>query len=158
MRLPTRQETEEWCALARDHGFLNDEGQFDLGKFLVVEGEGESSIGIKFITPVAAGSYTEDMLQRKSPPVLFERTAEGDIILPGRWWVSMLEALSDNDDLSAEDRERALIASRHVEVANTFLPVSTDTIDILAPDPDGTLVSHEALKPGTMCLIRLTAK
>ncbi|HET8531351.1 MAG TPA: hypothetical protein VFO08_09400, partial [Methylomirabilota bacterium] len=41
---------------------------------------------------------------------------------------------------------------------DALLPAATDTIEISAPDPEGNVVPHEALPPGTEIRVRLFAK
>ncbi len=154
MRKPTKEEVDAWLSMAREHGVAGGERSFKLGRF-VVEAAEEGTIHVKFVTPVPAGVYTERTLEPKAAPVLFERTSAGEIILPGRWWASMFEALSDSPEVPADQRQTALHASRHVQIDDVYLPADTDTIEIMAPDHKGEMVPNEALKPGTRCTIRL---
>jgi len=114
----------------------------------------EGVITIRFVTPVPAGLYSED-LKPKAPPILFDRRPSGEIILPGRWWQYMFEKLSESDDVPPDVRRTAAIMARSVDVSDGLLPADTDTIEFEAPDDDGDLVLHEALPPGTVVRIRL---
>ncbi len=156
MRLPSKEEVESWTALARDYGFLNEEGEIGLGRFVTEPGE-EGYINVRFITPVPAGLYTEDTIKPKTPPVMFGRTPAGEIILPGRWWASCFKALSEDPDVPDDVRQSALSVSRFCRIADALLPPETDTIEILCPDDKGQMVPHEALIPGGVCQIRLRA-
>ncbi len=156
MRIPSKEEVESWRALARDYGFLNEEGQFGLGRFVTEPGE-EGYITVRFITPVPAGLYTEDTITRKTPPVMFDRTPAGEIILPGRWWASCFEALSEEPDAQDDMRESALSMSRSCRIDDALLPSGTDTISILCPDDKGQMVRTEALVPGGVCQIHIRA-
>ena len=158
MRKVTRQEADEWLALAKHHGFTNDTGGFALGRFITEPTDEEGTIRVRFITPAPAGLYTESGLHRKTPPILFDRTPSGDIIIPGRWWASMLEALAGHSDVPKDVGATASIASRHIVISDAYLPAETDTISISAPGVDGEPVSTEALIPGCSCIIRIQQK
>src|SRR2546427_633461 len=112
MREITEAECEEWAALAREHGFADEEGRFELGRF-VTEVMGEGLLRLVFITPLAAGAEDEN-LKAKTPPVMFDRTQDGRIILPGRWWQHMLERLAESDNASDDFRRTAWIAAHNV--------------------------------------------
>ncbi len=146
MRKVTKEEALRWTRLARQYGFTNEQGEFQLGRY-VIEGEAEGTF-VKFITPVPAGLYTEE-LKKKTPPILFDRTANGEIILPGRWWQLMFDKVSQDSEAPAHVRQIAALATRSVSVSDAFLPPEFETISILAPDDDGNLVVHEALPPET---------
>ena len=156
MRPVTPEEGEAWRALARQYGFVNEQGDFALGRLIFakfgLERVGAARIYVRFITPVPAGLYTED-LQRKSPPILFDRTAEGEVILPGRWWQLNFERLSEDRDAPADVRRRAALLARHARFSDALLPADMETIAILAPDEKGELVPHEAAPPGTQAVI-----
>ena len=146
MRNVTEQEAEEWMALAQQHGFASKEG-FALGRFIVEPTEVPKEISLLVITPIPADLYTEN-LQTKTPPIEFDRTAEGQIILPGRWWQHMFERTSEDPEIPEDVRRNAQRMSRHSFVPDTFLPVATETISILAPDASGKLVPTEVVPPG----------
>jgi hypothetical protein len=69
MRAATQEEAERWTALAEAHGFTNETGDVALGRF-IVESVDESGLTLRFITPLVAGLYTEE-LEKKTPPVMF---------------------------------------------------------------------------------------
>lgn len=156
MRLVTPEETEEWRALARQYGFVNEQGDFALGRFVFekfgLERVGAARIYVRFITPVPAGLYTGD-LQRKGPPILFDRTAEGQIIIPGRWWQSSFERFSEDAAASADVRRQAARIARHGRFSDAVLPADVETIALLVPDEKGEPVPHEAVPPGTRAII-----
>ncbi|MBI2073132.1 MAG: hypothetical protein HYT81_08895 [Gemmatimonadetes bacterium] len=156
MRPVTNEEAEEWTALARRYGFVNEQGDFALGRFVFgkfgLERVGAARLYVRFITPVPAGLYTED-LQRKTPPILFDRTAEGQVILPGRWWQGNFERLSEDPQAPADVRQHAARLARHARFSDALLPASVETIAILAPDERGELAPHEAVPPGTEAVI-----
>lgn len=156
LRPVTKEEAEEWRALARQYGFVNEQGDFALGRFVFekfgLERVGAARIYVRFITPVPAGLYTED-LQRKSPPILFDRTAEGQVILPGRWWQRNFERLSEDAQAPADVRQRAALLARRARFSDAILPADVETIAILASDDKGELVPHEAVPPETKTVI-----
>jgi hypothetical protein len=157
MRKPTKEEAERWLTLAREHGFTNADGtSFQLGRFSVEPLE-QGAMHITFITPVPARLRTGHDLPLKTPPILFDRTEKGELLLPGRWWASTFEALSQQPDVPSDVRQKALMASRY-SISDGVLPAETETIEILAPDDQGNLVPHEALAPDTSCVIRLAAE
>jgi hypothetical protein len=80
--------SEGWMALAQERG-RQRQGEVALGRFHVEETP-NGQLRLTFLTPVVAGTYSEE-LQRKTPPILFDRTPEGQIIVPGRWWQAMFE-------------------------------------------------------------------
>ncbi len=82
MRPVTRDEALGWLAMARKYGVVGDEGRFGFGR-CVLERADAHRWTVRFITPVPAGLYTED-LRPKVPPIQFDRTSAGEIILPGR--------------------------------------------------------------------------
>ena len=64
------------------------------------------------------------------------------------WWQHMFERTSEDPEIPEDVRRNAQRMSRHSFVPDTFLPVTTETISILAPDASGKLVPTEALPPG----------
>ena len=153
MRKITQQEADEWLVLARECGFVSDDGEVALGRFQVQEAR-NGHLRLTFLTPVVAGTYSAE-LQRKSPPILFDRTPEGQIIIPGRWWQSMFENLAATKSGPADERRLSAIVARHVFVEDALLPPETDTIEMRVPDEHGAYVTHEALPPGTALCVNL---
>jgi len=157
MRKITQQEAEQWIALAEAHGFTDSEGRFALGRFVVEGRDDEGHVLLRVITPIPAGLYTE-ALRKKTPPILFDRTPAGEIILPGRWWQHMFEGLSAHEEVPEATRQAAAAAAATIAVPDVYLPADTDTIEITAPDADGEPVTHEALPPGGVMRLRLTPR
>jgi hypothetical protein len=81
------------------------------------------------------------------PPITFDRTPEGEIIVPGRWWQHVFERSSESPDMPDELREVARKLAQHAKVSDAHVPASVETISFLAPDRNGNLVVHEALPP-----------
>jgi hypothetical protein len=156
MRPVTERETADWTALARQYGFVDERGDFALGRFVFgrfsLERVGAARMYMRFITPVPAGLYTEE-LERKTPPILFDRTAEGEVIIPGRWWQRNFERLGEDPQTPGDIRKRAALLARYARFSDAVLPASLETIAILAPDDKGELVPHEAVPPGTEAVI-----
>lgn len=155
MRRVTREEAERWTALARQYGFTNEQGDFQLGRYIIEADAG--GMFVRFITPVPAGMYTED-LKKKTPPIMFTRTARGEIILPGQSWQTMFETVSRDPDAPAEVRRSAAEAAASVTVGDVLLPPDFETISIVAPDADGNLVVHEAIPPETRIPFNISRK
>jgi len=147
MRRVTREEAEAWTSLARQYGFMNASGDIALGRYVLEPEAGQT--WVRFITPVVAGLYTERDARPKTPPILFERTEAGEIILPGRWWQRMFEALGGDESVPEDVRRSAAAAASTVLVSDCVLPEDFETISFLAPNDAGEMVVHEALPPGT---------
>jgi hypothetical protein len=148
MRRVTREEAEAWTALARQYGFINADGDIALGRY-VLERDDNGQTWVRFITPVVASFHTERDARPKTPPILFERTDAGEIILPGRWWQRAFESVAADETVPADVRRIATVAARSVLVSDCLVPATVETISFLAPNDVGELVVHEALPPGT---------
>ena len=159
MRKVTQKEAEEWTTLAAEHGFVNDEGGIALGRFTIDEEESvDKRIVIRIVTPIIAPLYTHQGNKLKSPPILFDRTTDGQIIIPGRWWADMFDRMSGDSKISEPIAEKAFLVSRKSEVPDMFLPPSTDTISFRAPDENGQVITFEALPPGGKIVLNLVKK
>lgn len=153
MRDVTPAEAERWTTLAAEHGFTDEAGDIAPGRFKVV-GLDEQLVTLQVITPIVAGSYTET-LEKKEPPIRFDRTAAGEIILPGRWWAHMFESLSDSADLSQDERTGAARLARFGRFTDVLLPPESETIGFVVPDENGNHVVHEAIPPETLLGVRV---
>jgi hypothetical protein len=145
MREVTQAEAERWTALAQEHGFANEDGDVLPGRFVVEDMEGDT-MTLRLITPIIADHYTEN-LEEKMPPIMFDRNAAGEIILPGRWWADMFERVSDRVELTDHEATTAISLERNAKYADIRLPADTDTIAFTAAGPDGNPVTYEALPP-----------
>ena len=152
MRQVTQEEADEWMSLAREYGFTTEDG-FALGRFIVEEMAGQE-IYLQFITPLAAGLHTEQ-LESKTPPIQFDRTPAGEIIIPGRWWAHMFELVSEAANVPEDLRRKSAILSRRTHVSDVLLPQTTETILISTPDDEGKMVPTEALPPRTRARIHI---
>lgn len=153
MRQVTRAEAKEWTKLAHEYGFVIKGRHVPLGRFVPIDSTTEDKflvIQLLTITPIIANPYSGTGLTKKRPPIMFDRTAAGEISIPGRWWQTMFERLSEHetDDVPAGVRVKARAAAQSIHVPDVLLPADHDTIEIYAPDDSGDLVSFEALPPG----------
>jgi hypothetical protein len=147
MRAVTADETRRWTELAEEHGFSDEDGSIALGRFVMTDRRSDR-FEIKIVTPLLARRYTED-LREKSPPIMFDRTPDGEIIIPGRWWQELFERLSEDAVIPDENAALAFRAAHGaVTAGDTLLPAETDTIAFELPDEDGERVTYEALPPG----------
>lgn len=158
MRSITEREAETWLALAREHGFGSSEGRFVLGRF-IAEGRDENGLVLSVITPIPAGLHSQAGLPSRkvragTPPIMFERTPAGEIIVPGGWWQLMFDQVSKDENAPAAMREMAVTIAATVVCNDALLPPDSDTIEVSAPDSEGNVVPHEALPPGTQIRVR----
>jgi hypothetical protein len=146
MRPVTAEEAARWQQLAEEYGCTDEDGNIAMGRFRVKRVDG-NTIALQFITPIVAGLHTDE-LEEKQPPIMFDRTANGEIIIPGRWWQHMFEKLSETD--YDEDIRRTAFSVAHgaVRFHDSHVPSDVETIAFLAPNANGQLVLHEALPPG----------
>jgi hypothetical protein len=147
MRKITKAEADRWTDLAAQHGFINEDGDVAIGRFVIEDAAGWSGgMTLRIITPIVASDYTEDLI-KKTPPIKFDRNEAGEIILPGRWWAHMFERVGESPELSDEAALAASRLAREASFHDITLPADFDTISFSAPDSDGRLVEHEALAP-----------
>lgn len=147
MRNMTEREAENWLALARAHGF---------GGRFIVEGRDGDGLMLSVITPIPAGCRGRNV-QARMPPIMFDRTPAGEIIVPGDRWRLMFERVTQDESSPAAMRHMAATIATTIVCNDALLPAGTDTIEILAADSEGNVVTHEALPPGTQIRIRLRA-
>ena len=152
MRRVTQQEEENWRTLAQQHGFGSAEGRFVLGRF-IVESRNENCLLLCVVTPIPAGLDAKEP-QFKTSPVMFERTAADEIVVPGRWWQLMFENVSADVAAPAEMRQMAATMATTTMCSDVLLPADSDTVEIAIPDSHGNTTTYEAVPPGT----RLQAK
>lgn len=154
MRRVTDEEAERWEALAREHGFVNERGDLIPGRFRI-EKVMPGQLHITLLTPAPAERHTED-LQRKAPPILFDRMPSGEIVLPGRWSQYVLESLHTDPTLPPEIRAGAAVLSRRGQFPNVILPPDVETVMFLIPDSTGKEIPYEALPPLTQIILEWT--
>ena len=134
-----------WAALAREHGFGSTEGRFALGRF-IVEGRDEDGLVLYVITPIPAGLDSQNV-PAKGPPIMFDRTPAGDIIVPGGWWQLMFEQVTQDESMPTAMREMAASIATNILCNDALLPADADTIEVLAPV--SATASWTVLKTGT---------
>lgn len=140
MRQATREEVEEWTELAREHGYVDDEGAIALGRF-VTEGQAEGKLKLTFVTPLVASHETDDG-EPKEAPYMFDRTPDGGIIMSGRW---LVEAM-----LAAVPASEAWRMTEGVRIPDAVMLGGAETVEMSV---GGEI--HEALPPGGSITIRL---
>jgi hypothetical protein len=152
MRAITQEDAERWTSLANEHGYVTDDGNILIGRYTIEEGLRSDSMSIRVIIPIIAGPYT-DLLERKTPPIMFDRTDDGRIVLPGRWWQRLFEKVSEDESVDDDLAAYAAAASRQLVFEDVYLPADFETISFLAAlvDSDGDEpVQHEAIPPDTI--------
>ena len=153
LRRVTDEEAERLEALARKYGFVNERGDLIPGRFRI-EKVMPGQLHITLLTPAPAELHTED-LQRKAPPILFDRMPSGEIVLPGRWTKYVLESLHRDPTVSPEIRA-ALPQPAQVLFPNVILPPDVETVMFLIPDSAGKEIPYEALPPLTQIILEWT--
>jgi hypothetical protein len=156
MRNMTKREAERWLALAREHGFGSSEGRFALGRF-IVEGRDADRLTLSVITPIPAGLHRPN-IRTTPPPIMFDRTPAGEIIVPGGWWRLMFDQVTQDEGAPAAMRQMAATIAATVVCSDALLDADTDTIEISASDSEGNVIPHEALPPGTQIRVSLQAR
>jgi hypothetical protein len=142
-----KETAERLMEFIRAHGAMDRDGeQVYFGRCILLPPTGRG-LSLLLITPCPADEYDE-ALARKPSPVLFERTENDEIIVPGRWLVTKLEELSMNAAATAELRVLALDLSRRSHVPRIVLPPQAETVAIKVAETDGTERVFEALPGG----------
>jgi hypothetical protein len=155
MRNMTEREAESWLALAREHGFGGSEGRFVLGRFIVT-GRDADGLVLSVVTPIPAGLHRR-IVKAEAPPIMFDRTPAGEIIVPGDWWRIMFQQVTEDGSAPAAMRQMAATIATTIVCSDSVLPADTDTIEIVAADSEGHPLPYEALPPGTQLRVRLHA-
>lgn len=112
---------------------------------------------LSVITPIPAGLHGQ-AVQTKTPPIMFDRTPAGEIIVPGGWWQLMFDQVTQDKSAPPALRQLAATVAATAGCEDARLPGNTDTIEIAVPDPAGNVISHEALPPGTQIPVRVHAR
>ncbi|MET0515345.1 MAG: hypothetical protein ABW047_08490 [Nitrospiraceae bacterium] len=79
----------------------------------------------------------DDTLRRKPSPVRFERTSDGDIILPGRRFLTKVEGLADNPVVPQEVRNTARLFSR-IALVEPLILSGIQTVSVTVRNRDGS--------------------
>jgi hypothetical protein len=155
MRSITAEEAKRWMQLAEEQGHVRD-GHFELGRFRT-EFDREHDpplIHLRIVTPIVAPERDEE-LQPKTPPIMFDRTEDGRLIIPGRWIANVFEGAAMMPETSAAERAVGLQFARAM-IPDMYMPADFDTIEVEAPNEEGEFVVFEALPPGGTITIRLS--
>ncbi len=149
------QEDDEATAdqvkqVLREHGVMKPSERFGemvvFGQAILMPGQ-DRGFALLIVTPCPTDRYGPD-LKPKPSPIQFERTRNGRIILPGRWFASKLEELAENPAAPEGLRTLAINMSRRAEIPDTVLPDEAWTIEMRVRKEDGTEEIIEALPPG----------
>jgi hypothetical protein len=130
-------------AEAERHGF----GKYAFGS-VFAEGDRAEHLTIHFHTLVPASYY-----KQTAPPILFDRNAAGEIVLPGRWWQDYVAAASRVKDNAPEDLRALAQELRSSDMVNASVPARAHTLLIELNDLEGRLVTQEVLWPGTEAFV-----
>jgi hypothetical protein len=143
VRRLTAEEHEQWSALIGEHGLckiaVTDEPSADAA--------GIVEIVVRVVTPLGADDHTET-LERKTSPILFDRTPDGGVRVPWRWWQRWFERLGASNRWSAD-------VARRGEFEDCVLPATTDTVAMVGEDATGAPLTWEVLPPGTLLTVRV---
>jgi len=142
MRTPSIAEEERWAKLAEESGNLGEGGSIIRfgGTDIITYQDG---LYVKVLTPLPAFMLGPDEQG-------FERTGDGEIIIPLDGWIDMFESLREDatapEETRAAARElcRAIQAGLHPPV---LLPASTDVIEVVGLGDDGRECPCEAIPP-----------
>jgi hypothetical protein len=159
MRAITPDEAQTWTELAQKHSATDAHGSIAPGRFITHQ-VGQGVIELELVTPLVAGEISEQ-LKRKDPPIMFDRTATGELVIPiGRWLRDMFEYMAEDAATPDDVAEPARLAGHGgIDLPPTvLLPANTDTIEFVLPGESGEMVSHEALPPGGRITLRLEPK
>ena len=118
-------QEEEWLRRARELGGVDERGNLRLtGMCLIKEfDEPGRRIVVELITPMKAPVYS-DALERATPPLRFSRSPDGMILIPGRWFLTVLEAIRDDDSRPEKERALARVARNIGRFADVKVPTS----------------------------------
>lgn len=141
----------QWLAEAERHGF----GKYAFGSVFAEGGDRAEHLTIHFHTLVPASYY-----KQTTPPILFDRNAAGEIVLPGRWWQDYVAAASRVKDNAPEDLQALAQELQSSDMVNALVPARVDfrasSADVrLVPlhGVEGHLVMQEVLLPGTEAFV-----
>jgi len=146
---------EQWLADAQQYGF----GTYRFGSSWA-GGDRPGCLTLHFNTLVPASLYVSAEKQ-KAPPILFNRTPTGEIILPGRWIQEYIAAASWVEDNSPEELRLLAQEFSNPGTVDALVPAgpeqlkatSADTLLISLPDLEGRAVSQEVLLPRTEAFV-----
>jgi hypothetical protein len=139
--------------LFQAQGLVNSGGDVGVGRCMLLPSQG-AGLSLLLVTPCPVDEY-DDNLQRKPSPVRFERTPEGAIVLPGRWFLTKVEELADNPTVPEGLRDTARQFSRTALVQPLILTPEIPTVALNVTAQDGSETLLEALPGGTTLTVTL---
>ncbi len=137
---------EQFVELLRAQGLVDEQNNVPLGQCLILPSQA-LDLSLLMVTPCPVDQYDEN-LRRKPSPVQFDRNSCGEIILPGRWFLTKVEEMASNPTLGEEQRMAALRFTRVAMVEDIILPAEMQTLALSMPNADGTTTVLEALPAG----------
>ena len=137
------------------HGLVNSGGDVAVGRCMLLPSQG-AGLSLLLVTPCPVDEY-DDNLQRRPSPVRFERTPEGGIVLPGRWFLTRVEELADNPAVPGDLRDTARRFSRTAVMEPLILSPEIPTVALNVRAQDGSQTLLEALPGGTTLTVILSA-
>jgi hypothetical protein len=152
-----QEEAERFADSAMElfqaHGLANSSGDVALGRCMLLPSQG-TDLSLLLVTPCPVDEYDEN-LQRKPSPVRFDRTSEGAIVLPGRWFLTKLEELADNPAVPEKLQDTARQFSRTALGEPLILSPEIPTVALNVPAQNGSETVLEALPGGTTLTVTL---
>jgi hypothetical protein len=147
--------TDSAIKVFQTHGLVNSGGDVAVGRCMLLPSQG-AGLSLLLVTPCPVDEY-DDNLQRKPSPVRFDRTSEGAIVLPGRWFLTKVEEVADDPAVPEELRDAARQFSRTALVDPLILSPETPTVALNVRDQeDGKPTLLEALPGGTTLTVALS--
>ncbi|UVT20335.1 MAG: hypothetical protein H8K03_21635 [Nitrospira sp.] len=149
------QEDAEALALdvmnvLKAQGHVNANGDIVAGRFILLPSR-SPEVSVLLVSPLPADPY-DDELRRKPSPIQFDRTANGQIALPGRTMLTIIEELASNPVVHEELQVLCLNFSRCAPpLQDIVLPPEAETIALPTERQDVI----EALVPGCILTLNL---
>ena len=84
-RKATPEEVTQWAEWAASGGEVSADA-------IEVDRNGERGLRITFTSPIPSAAYSADLV-RRTPPHLFDRDSDGQILFPGSWLADLLERI-----------------------------------------------------------------
>jgi len=145
-------EAEETAARAMQvlaaQGLIDSAGDVPIGTCLLLPGSSGRGFRLLLVTPWLADEYDSDLRRRKTSPIMFDRTAAGEVIVPMRSLLARFEALATNRTAPESTRQLALTLARRSQLDDLVFPADVITLALTVTDRGtGTETVIEAL-PG----------
>jgi hypothetical protein len=146
--------TDSAMEVFQAQGLVNSGGEIAVGRCMLLPSQG-AGLSLLLVTPCPVDEY-DDNLQRKPSPVRFERTSDGAIVLPGRWFLTRVEELADNPAVPEDLRDTARQFSRTALVQPLILSSEIPTVALQVGAEDGSQTLLEALPGGTTLTVTIS--